>query len=106
MQKIIIECSRFAVVPLTGGRVQLEIDEPKMSEPLAGTTYDRTGAAERLTKLLGRPVTPRTVSGWMRRAKNPLPFRKPPGTRPIFDEEALAAWAKAETPRVSLISGY
>jgi hypothetical protein len=61
MQNLSIECSSFRVVPLSEGRVRLELEN---AERPAGSVYTTATLAARLHELLGKPVSRACITYW------------------------------------------
>jgi|GEM_PF-3031624 len=98
-----IFCSGFTSKCLGDGRIRLEVeDNDHDPAPSPNTRYDKAGVAARLSALVGRSVSLRTIDSYMIRNKNPIPFHKPSG-RVFFIESEISRWADGRTTKLSFL---
>lgn len=92
---MILECDYFKAEQGPGGKIRLEIVGAKPSEVPAEASYEADRALERLSELLGRPVSRGNLAYW--RQFMGLPYKKLGLKKFIYRESDLARWCKGRT---------
>lgn len=92
--KLTLECNSFTASARPDGRMVIELIDCIATEPVpppASQRWSKVEAAERLTQMMGQPVSAKSVERWSVLKKHPLPFHKP-GGRVVFVERELQDW--------------
>ena len=92
---MILECDYFKAEQGPEGKIRLEIVGAKPAEVPAETSYEADRALERLSELLGRPVSRGNLAYW-RQAMN-LPYKKLGLKKFVYREADLVCWCKGRT---------
>ena len=84
--RLVVECSgSFRVKVLSGGRVEISMEEVAGELPSDDILYDKKGVALRLG------TTIRSIDNFMAQKRNPLPYIRHAG-RPRFRESDIKWW--------------
>ena len=88
MTSMTIECASFRAIPISEGRVRLEISEPASPRK---EVYGAGEAVARLSELFGRPMGTNSLTYWR---KHGLPYIRLGEKKIVYSEEELVKWAQ------------
>jgi hypothetical protein len=88
MTSMTIECASFRAIPISEGRVRLEISEPAAPRK---EVYGAGEAVARLSELFGKPLGRNCLTYWR---KHGLPCIRLGEKKFVYSDEELVKWAQ------------
>ena len=83
-----LECASFKAIPISEGRVRLEISEPAQPRK---AVYGAGEAIARLSELFGKPLSNGCLTYWR---KQGLPYVRLGEKKIVYNDDDLVQWAQ------------